>query len=136
VDVLPSLVHLAGKTVPAWSEGRLLPGLGGQEDASRGVYSMDAKKNSAFAPLEKITLALTREGQRLVYYNYPGDQQFEFYDLRQDPQELIDLFPKQPSQAILMRDEILQELEEVNAAIGEQTRRLNGMNRMKGAPPT
>ena len=86
-----------------------------QDDPARGVYSMDAKKNSAFGPLQKVTLALTRAHQRLVYYNYPGDQQFEFYDLQQDPEELNDLFPSQPSAALQMKDELLQKLAEVNA---------------------
>jgi choline-sulfatase len=114
VDLLPTLAHLAGKPVPDWAEGTLLPGFGGVAGPQRGVFSMDAKKNAAFGPLTKITLALTKGHQRLVYYNYPGDQQFEFYDLQEDPEELNDLFPRRPSAALLMQEEILQKLSEVN----------------------
>jgi arylsulfatase A-like enzyme len=116
VDVLPTLASLAGIPVPAWAEGQLLPGFGGEDDPERSVYSMDAKKNSAFAPLSRITLALTKGYKRLVYYNYPGDQQFEFYDLREDPQELRDLYPLQPLDARRMQDELLQKFSEVNAS--------------------
>ncbi|MGE5248892.1 MAG: sulfatase [Bacteroidota bacterium] len=120
VDVLPTLAHLAGKPVPAWAEGVLLPGFGGEADPERGVFSMDAKKNAAFAPLTKITLGLTKQHRRLVYYNYPGDQQFEFYDLQQDPQELNDLYPRQPSEALRMKDELLQKLSDVNSAFARE----------------
>ncbi len=114
VDVLPSLAHAVGKPIPAWPEGRLLPGLGGIEDPARGVYSMDAKQNSAFAALTKVTLSLTRGHNRLVYYHYPGVQQFEFYDLAADPDELTDLYPAQPSLALQMKEEMLAKLAEVN----------------------
>jgi arylsulfatase A-like enzyme len=120
VDVLPTLAHLAGKPAPSWSEGTLLPGFGGDDDPARSVYSMDAKKNAAFAPLTKITLGLTKGYKRLVYYHYPGDQQFEFYDLREDPHELRDLYPLQPAEALLMQEELLQKLLEVNAKFGQE----------------
>jgi arylsulfatase A-like enzyme len=120
VDVLPTLAHIAGLPIPSWAEGKLLPRFGGEPDPARGVYSMDAKKNAAFAPLNHITLALTRDHRRLVYYNYPGDQQFEFYDLRDDPDELRNLYPARPRLALQMQQEMLQKLSDVNIAfLGE-----------------
>lgn len=116
VDLLPTLAHLAGKPAPDWAEGRLLPGFGGEPDPDRSVFSMDAKKNAAFAPLTKITLGMTKDHRRLVYYNYPGDQQFEFYDLNEDPDEMRDLYPERPAVAMQMKEELLQRLSEANAA--------------------
>jgi hypothetical protein len=101
-------------------EGKLLPGFGGTDDRNRPVYSMDAKKNAAFAPLTKITLALTKDDRRLVYYNYPGDQRFEFYDLHDDPDELTDLYPLRPPEAVDMREELLQKLSEVNTPLEQE----------------
>ena len=115
VDVLPTLAHLAGKPTPRWAEGRLLPGFGGEEISSRGVFSVDAKQNASFAPLTKTTIALTKEQYRLTYYNYPNGQEFEFYDLAADPEEMNNLFPSQPQAAQQMKDELLQKLAEVNA---------------------
>jgi arylsulfatase A-like enzyme len=115
-DVLPTLAHLLGKPVPAWVEGELLPGFGGEEHPGRSIYSLDAKTNPSFAPLTKISLSLTKNGQRLTYYGYPDDQQFEFYDLAEDREELRDLYPSLPALARQMKDELLQKLHEVNQA--------------------
>ena len=54
-DILPTLAHLTGNPVPGWVEGELLPGLGGEENRQRGVYVVDAKENSAFAPLSQYS---------------------------------------------------------------------------------
>ena len=57
---------------------------------------------------------MTKEPYRLTYYNYPESQQFEFYDLDADPEELNDLYPSQPYEAIQMKDELLQRLTEAD----------------------
>lgn len=118
VDVLPTLAHLAGLPVPEWSEGKLLPGFDGGEDMSRSIYAMDAKTNAAYAPITKATISLMKYPWRLTYYKYPGDEQFEFYDLEHDPEELKDLYPSQVQEAKGMKDELLGELENVNEPFG------------------
>ena len=114
VDVLPTLAHLTNKSSPDWAEGKLLPSFGGTEDLERSIYAMDAKNNSAFAPLNRITISLTKKNYRLTYYNYPDDQQFEFYDLAVDPEETKDLYPSQPTVALQMKAELLEKLAEIN----------------------
>jgi arylsulfatase A-like enzyme len=115
-DVLPTLAHLLGMSAPAWVDGELLPGLGGEENPERGIYSIDAKTNAAFAPLTQATISLTKNRHRLTYYDYPDDQQFEFYNLEEDREELHDLYPSQPMLARQMKDELLHKLDEVNQA--------------------
>jgi arylsulfatase A-like enzyme len=114
VDILPTLAHITGDSTPDWTEGELLPGFGGAENASRSIYTVDAKTNSAFAPLEKFSVALTRGRYRLTHYYYPGYENFEFYDLDTDSEEVNDLFPQQPSVAIDMQNEMLDKLADVN----------------------
>ncbi len=114
VDILPSLGQEIFGSVPDWSEGVPLPGLGGREDLNRSIYVLDAKQNSAFAPLSKFSIALTKGQFRLTYYKYPQYRQFEFYDLENDPEEISDLYPSQPALAMQMREELLQKLDEVN----------------------
>lgn len=114
VDLLPTIAHLTGNPIPDWAEGQVLPGLGGAEDADRGVYTLDAKRNASFAPLTRLSLALTKNEHRIVYYRYPELEQFEFYDLAGDPEEMQDLYPSQPALALQMKDELLQKLAEVN----------------------
>jgi arylsulfatase A-like enzyme len=116
LDLLPTIAHLTGNPIPDWSEGTLLPALGGTPDDGRGHFSMDAKYGSSFGPLVNYSMSLTREGHRLTYYCYPKDdyQIFEFYDLDKDLQEMNDLYPSQPALAREMKDELLQKVEDVN----------------------
>lgn len=113
-DLLPTLAHLTGNPIPDWGEGMLLPGLGGEEDVHRSVYVLDAKENSSFAPLTLFSVSLTKGHYRLTHYNYPSYQGFEFYDLEADPDELQDLYPSQPGIALEMREEMMDNINEVN----------------------
>jgi len=114
VDILPTLAQLTGVSRPAWAEGQVLPNLGGAEDSSRSVFTLDAKKNSVFTELRKFSISLTKDRYRLTHYNYPEYQSFEFYDLDHDPDEMEDLYPSQPKEALLMKEEMMDKLSEVN----------------------
>lgn len=114
VDILPTVASLAGAEVPAWGDGRLLPGLGGEEDLERPIFSMDAKSASSFTAIRQLSIAMIKQRHRLVYYQYPNYSGFEFYDLDGDPEELEDLFPSAPKLATLMKDELLQTIEDFN----------------------
>jgi len=108
-DLLPTILSLAGREVPSAAEGRVLPGLGGTEDADRSVYSIYAKENSAFLPLEKSVMAMRKGDYRLLYYRgYPGyEDRVELYDLAEDPEELRDLSTADAGIAKRMKDELL-----------------------------
>jgi arylsulfatase A-like enzyme len=115
VDLLPSLVNIAGLSLPDWCEGLPLPGFGGQDLSDRGIYVVEAKANAAFEPLHKATLAFIRGDYKLVHYlgyKYYKDE-YEFYDLLNDPQELQNLYPDHPISKE-MRLELDQKLDEVN----------------------
>jgi arylsulfatase A-like enzyme len=109
VDVLPSLLHLAGLPIPDWCDGAVLPGIGGQEDGSRQIYSVEAKSNSVFGALKKTSIAMYQENFKLIrYLGYAGSKgNVEFYDLKNDPQEMEDLSTTHP-----MVKEMLSVLEE------------------------
>jgi arylsulfatase A-like enzyme len=53
IDLLPTMMHIAGLPIPDWCEGQVLPGLGGDETPDRSAYVVEAKKNPAYQPLEK-----------------------------------------------------------------------------------
>lgn len=111
VDVLPTLLQLAGKPIPSLCEGRLLPGLGGEEDMERSMYVVEAKSNPAHRPLKKATLAMQKGNYKLIYYTgYEPEDAFELYDLDADIEELTDLYPEQPRIAKLMREELFESL--------------------------
>ncbi len=111
VDVLPTIMQLAGKPIPGWCEGQVLPGLGGREDPERSIFVVEAKSNSAHRPLKKATLALQKGNYKLIYYTgYEPNDAFELYDLGTDLEELNDLYSSQPAFAKSMKEELLESL--------------------------
>jgi hypothetical protein len=115
-DVLTTLLNIAGKTIPAGLDGRVLPGFGGQEDYHRSIYAVEAKINSAFQPLKTATIALIKERQKLIYYSgyHNYSEVFELYNLDEDPEESTDLFSKGTVTASRMKDELLEMLATAN----------------------
>lgn len=115
VDVLPTLLQLAGKPTPSSSEGRLLPGLGGIEDMQRSIFMVEAKNTPAFQPFKKATIAMQKGNYKLIYYTgYEPEDTFELYDLHADIEELDDLYPAQPTIARWMKAELLESLFDAN----------------------
>ncbi len=109
VDLLPTVLSLAGREIPARIEGRLLPGFGGTEDSNRSVFTVFAKENSSFLPLTKSVVSMVKGANKLIYYRgYPGyDGRFELYNLQDDPEELKDLILEDSATAGRMKEELL-----------------------------
>ncbi len=97
VDILPTLLSIAGKEIPDWCEGKVLPGLGGEEEAGRSIIAMDAKDNHIGLPFTKATYAVIKGENKLIHYKgYRGQYNdfFEFYNLQEDPEELSNRYGK------------------------------------------
>jgi arylsulfatase A-like enzyme len=111
VDLLPTMLHLAGQLIPDWAVGRLLPGLGrpgadDEQDPNRRIYSVEAKANPAYQPLRKASTAVLQERYKLTHYvgyRY-GKDVYEFYDLKDDPGEMNNLFDEHPVAKELQAD--------------------------------
>jgi len=113
VDILPTLLHLAGKPIPDWCEGEILPGLGGEENYERATFSVEAKLNPAFAPFQVATISMRKRQYKLIYYKgyFGGEDWFELYNLEDDLEELVNLFDSEKSVAAQMKDEMLERLD-------------------------
>lgn len=115
VDLLPTLLHLTGRSIPEWCEGRVLPPYS-QEEArpDRGIFVVEAKENAKMQPLQKATFAMIKGDHKLVYYRgYQGfDNVFELYNLRQDPEELEDIFQSHKEIASELKQQLLSTIEE------------------------
>jgi membrane-anchored protein YejM (alkaline phosphatase superfamily) len=116
LDLLPTLLHIAGREIPSWVEGRLLPGFGGKEDESRSIFPMMAKDNAAFRPVKRATFTLLQGAHELFFFTgYPDHPDtFELYNLQEDPDELHDLFTRDINTASRLKDELLEAISAAN----------------------
>jgi hypothetical protein len=109
IDILPTLLSITGKEVPAEVEGKVLPGLGGSVDKDRPIFSIIANENSAFEPLRKTVISMRKYNYKLIaYLGYEKyDHVYELYDLESDPDELYDLSSINFKKMTSLRDELL-----------------------------
>lgn len=117
VDLLPSVLRMAGRDSPPWSEGQVLPGvLGPAGPESPAVFSVEAKSNPRWAPLTRASVAMMAGPHKLIhYFGYPDlESDYEFYDLGKDPEELRDLYSSRPREALRMQAELEMKLDQVN----------------------
>jgi arylsulfatase A-like enzyme len=123
VDLLPTLLSLAGQPIPEWCEGRVLPTFpGAAPEAERSIFAVEAKENAQHKPLYKVTLAMIKGRYKLIYYlGYKGYSDiYEMYDLQEDPEELLNIYPTSPLAADLMA-EMKAKLDTVNSNyVGEK----------------
>ena len=98
VDILPTLLKIAGLPIPDWCQGQILPGLGDEESPDRSIFVVEAKKNPAYSPLKKASVALLKGHYKMVhYFGYRHyDNHYELYDLKNDPDELNNIYPNHP----------------------------------------
>ncbi len=113
VDVVPTLLSMTGQPIPATCEGVILPTFPGAPNADRPIFSVEAKLNNKFAPLTKSSVALYQDDYKLVQYagykDLPGGEpMYELFNIRQDPDELTNLYDVERSLAGDLR-QILQE---------------------------
>jgi arylsulfatase A-like enzyme len=120
VDIVPTLLHVAGIQRPEWCEGELLPLSGDQEAAAgRAVYCLDAKGSSKFGPLTKRTVSLVRERYKIIHYlGHPKyDDVYEMYDLNDDPQELRNIYSSRKGIASDLKALLSQKLVALNRQV-------------------
>jgi len=116
IDLLPTLLSVAGKDIPVVLDGQVLPGLGGDDKGDRAIYSMYAAQNSVFLPLKKAALSMHKGPYKLIaYFGYPGfDGAYELYNLETDSEEMHDLIQKEPSVFASLKEELLDTLADAN----------------------
>jgi arylsulfatase A-like enzyme len=90
VDLLPTLLHLADKPIPAWCEGQVLPGFSDSSSASdRSIFTLEAKSNPKTGPLKTATVMMIKGRYKIIhYFGYKRHRDVdEIYDLANDPAE-------------------------------------------------
>jgi len=117
IDVLPTVLHLAGKPSPEWAQGQILPTFGGPHATpERSLFALEAKNNPKMAPLQIGSLAMIKNGHKIVgYFGFgSGRDGYELYDLQNDPEEMDDLYQDRNSLAQEMKTELDTKLQQEN----------------------
>jgi arylsulfatase A-like enzyme len=110
VDILPTILRLAGKSTPSWLEGvPLIPGLPAERD--RSIYALEAKTNHPLEPLTSASAMIVKENWKLTSYFGSRDlgstgSLIELFDIANDPEELDELSTSQPSLAAGLLEEL------------------------------
>lgn len=117
VDLLPTLLKIAGRETPDWCEGVVLPPyLSGTTDPMRSIYAVEAKENARSQPLSKASVAVIQGSTKLVsYFGYPGyEEMYELYDLEHDQEERLNLVSTRKTTAGEMRADLKEKLRGLN----------------------
>ena len=113
VDILPTLLSITGKPIPAAVEGKVLPPFG-QEDPNRSIFQIDSQFSGFKLPDPTGSIMVRKGSHKLIchfgnaqYYEVlQGEPVFELYNLEEDPEELVNLFPEEINIASQLLDEI------------------------------
>jgi arylsulfatase A-like enzyme len=115
VDLLPTLLSVAGREIPSELDGQILPGFSDEYDQERPIFSMDAAQNPAFAPLKKASISMRKGDFKVIAtLGYTDIDTFEFYNLADDPEEMQDLSQNETITFARLRDELLSHLADAN----------------------
>jgi len=107
IDILPTLLSITGQTSPGWAEGEVLPPFNDQYSDERPVFLMDGKFTEVSEPYSTASMMLRKGDYKLIHHfgskNYysalNGETIFELYDLKNDPEELENIFDTRPNLA-------------------------------------
>jgi arylsulfatase A-like enzyme len=117
IDVLPTLMHLLGKKRAEWAEGSVLPPFA-SPNSSRSVFAVQAIDNDPKATLTQASVIQVKENYKLHYYfGYPklsGGETIKLFDIKADPEEMVDLYTSKKGVAIEILDELKAQLKQAN----------------------
>ncbi len=96
IDIPATILDLAGIPVPTWMEGRsLAPLMRGKRLPSKPLFSMNFQKNKSRGhKIRNGSIAVWEGDYKLIYYL--KEKKSLLFNLKQDPDELNNLFDKEP----------------------------------------
>jgi arylsulfatase A-like enzyme len=120
-DLLPTLLHVTGNKQADWTEGVVLPPFAILDPSpERNVYVVQAERSEQFGPLTIATLVIRKGDYKLTYYyGYEelgvDGERIELYNVKDDPQELNNLYNVETGIGEQLLNELKAKLKEMNA---------------------
>ncbi len=124
IDLLPTLLSMAGGKPPEWCEGVMMPPYQtGKPDRERSIFVLEAKQNARNRPLSTATVAVIKQHAKLIsYYGYKGfDGEVELFELDRDQDERVNLAGVRKEMARAIRSELDRTLQGVNSHFARGT---------------
>jgi len=123
IDLLPTILHLAGKSIPSWLEGQLLPPFHANPQKDRPIFSMEARHSEQNGPFTSAAVMMRQDNYKLTYLfdeqkkykALKGKERYELYDLKKDPEEVDNLFNKEPEISQNLLEILYATMEKYNA---------------------
>jgi len=123
VDIPVTILDMVGIPVPAWMEGRsLVPYMRNFEVPSKPAFAMQFIKNDRRHQITKGTIAVWKGDYKLIYYL--EDNKSLLFNLKQDPDELNNLFSKENEIAQQLLSLIKDNLKKANDKIVSDNQKL------------
>jgi arylsulfatase A-like enzyme len=117
IDIMPTLLDLAGVPLRFEVEGRSLLSAMRGDTTVHPVASMWFERESAFAPLKRGSIALIDWPWKIIFDLEPGGRT-ELYDLANDPDERIDHATRDASRAQALRERAMMMLKSAESPRG------------------
>ena len=117
IDIAATILDLVNMSAPSSMEGRsLVPIIRGEKYLPRPVFSMSLYRNTLSKnEINKGTIAVREGDYKLIHYIV--DNKSLLFNLKQDPDELDNLFDKEPEISHRLMTTIQEELRLANARI-------------------
>jgi arylsulfatase A-like enzyme len=114
VDIPATVLDLAGIEVPSWMEGRsLVPLMRGESLSARPAFSMNFEENpSRGHTIMNGSIAVWEGDYKLIHYL--GKNESLLFNLRHDPDELVNIFDKRAETGQRLLTLLLEDLEKAN----------------------
>ncbi|MBI5665126.1 MAG: sulfatase-like hydrolase/transferase [Nitrospirae bacterium] len=121
IDVPATILDLAKIQAPSWMEGRsLVPLMQGKHLEPRPAFSMNFEINrSRGHEISRGSIAVWEDDYKLVHYLEKGESLL--FNLKQDPEEMINLHEVEPETSRRLLKEITDNLDKANKLIRETT---------------
>jgi arylsulfatase A-like enzyme len=117
VDIPPTILDIARIKVPSWMEGRsLIPLIRGENFPQKPAFSMNLENNpSQWHQIKKGTIAVWEDNYKLIHYL--EEDKSLLFNLLNDPDELDNIFSKEPGKGRHLLSLIRDGLQKANEKI-------------------